>query len=84
MSKHLRLLFAVLALPFLLHAQTFTATGGPIPDDGTLITFDLPVSGLPAQAMDTMNFGIENVCLNMTHTWNSDLSLSLRAPEMCE
>lgn len=81
MSKHFRLLLSALAFPIFLQAQTFTATGGPIPDDGTLITFDMPVSGLPAQAMDTLNFGIESICLNMTHTWNSDLSLSLRAPD---
>lgn len=72
--------FVLLAFPFYLNAQTFTATGGPIPDDGTISTFDLVVSGLPV-AIDTQNFGIESVCLNAAHTWDSDLSVSLRAPD---
>ena len=69
-----------LSLPALLPAQTFTATGGPIPDDGTYIVFDLPVSSLPA-AIDTQNYGLESVCLNLYHTWDSDLSVSLRSPD---
>lgn len=81
MSIRLRFLFIAALFPCLLQAQTFTAPGGPIPDDGTLITFDLPVSGLPAQVLDTLNFGIESVCINATHTWNSDLSVSLRSPD---
>ncbi len=64
-----------------LDAQTFTAGGGNIPDDGTLITYDLSVSGLPQSAMDTVNFGLESVCINIFHTWNSDLSISLKAPD---
>ncbi|MBK7936391.1 MAG: CotH kinase family protein [Lewinellaceae bacterium] len=78
----LRFLFFVffVSLPAVLPAQTFSATGGPIPDDGTFIVFDLPVSGLPP-AIDTQGFGLESVCFNMYHTWNSDLSVSLRSPD---
>lgn len=68
------------ALPAFLSAQTFSATGGPVPDDGTVIMFDIPVSGLPA-VIDTQNFGLESVCFSMYHTWNSDLSVSLRSPD---
>ncbi len=75
-----------LILPFLfiingLAAQTFTAPGGPIPDDGTVIAFDLPVSGLPQSEIDTSVFGLESVCINLTHTWDSDLSISLQSPD---
>ncbi len=79
MLRFLRLAF-FLAAPALLPAQTFTATGGPVPDDGTFIVFDLTVNGLPA-AIDTQSFGIETVCLNLYHTWDSDLSISLRSPD---
>ncbi|MEO6038752.1 MAG: CotH kinase family protein, partial [Saprospiraceae bacterium] len=61
-------------------AQTFTGTGGLIPDDGTIIAYDLPVIGLPTN-LDTTNFGLVNVCINLTHTWNADLALSLRSPD---
>ena len=53
---------------------------GPIPDDGSVITFDLPVSGLPA-SIETQNFGIESICLHIFHTWDSDLAVSLQAPD---
>jgi CotH kinase protein/PKD domain/Secretion system C-terminal sorting domain/Proprotein convertase P-domain len=63
-----------------LYAQTFMGLGDTIPDDGTTIYFDLPVN-LTVNSLDTFNFGIESVCINATHTWNSDLSLFLRAPD---
>lgn len=68
-------------LSAILPAQTFTAPGGPIPDDGTIISFDLPVSGVLPDTLDTSAFGLESVCINVTHTWDSDLSVSLRAPD---
>ena len=61
-------------------AQTFTGTGGTIPDDGNNVIFEIPVSGLPT-ATDTLNWGLESVCLNATHTWVADLSVTLVAPD---
>lgn len=61
-------------------AQTFSGTGGPIPDDGSTIVFDLPVSGLPG-SLDTSQFGIERICINAVHSWVADLSLQLRTPD---
>ena len=61
-------------------AQTFTGSGGPIPDDGNSIAFPIQVAGLPA-VMDTLNFGLEQVCLSLTHTWNADLAVFLQAPD---
>ena len=63
-----------------LPAQTFTGGGGQIPDDGNSITYDISVTNLPA-TLDTTNFGLMSVCINLTHTWDADLAASLRAPD---
>ncbi|MEO6169056.1 MAG: CotH kinase family protein, partial [Chitinophagales bacterium] len=61
-------------------AQTFNATVNEvIPDDGSVVTFDINVSGMPA-VTDTF-FGLETVCLNISHTWDSDLQIKLIAPD---
>lgn len=75
--------FAVLLLAGISagHAQTFTGTGGLIPDNGTTVDFTLPVSGLNPATIDTSNFGLETVCINLTHTYDSDLNISLVAPD---
>ncbi len=63
-----------------LSAQTFTATGGPVPDDGTTVEFPISIAGLPS-SIDTLDFGLETVCLDATHTWISDFEISLVAPD---
>lgn len=62
------------------YAQVFGGTGDTIPDDGTGIDFIITVSGLP-NTIDTSNFGLETVCINLTHTWDSDLDITLIAPD---
>lgn len=61
-------------------AQTFTGGGGNILDNQTL---DIPinVSGLSPTTIDTTNFGLETVCINLTHTWDADLTISIVAPD---
>lgn len=71
------ILFCSVHLSF---AQIFSATGGDIPDDGNAITFEISVSGLPV-AIDTQSFGVEQVCLNIIHTWGADVSVTLIAPD---
>lgn len=76
-------LFCTLLSVFLLSkvsAQTFSGFGGPIPDDGTVITFPLVVNGLPS-SIDTQSFGIEQICLEINHSWSADLSVVLIAPD---
>ncbi len=80
MSFQFRLLFLLLVLPKLFFAQTFSGTGAPIPDDGNSILYDIPVSNLP-NSINAMDFGLERVCINLTHTWMADLNISLRAPD---
>ena len=62
------------------NAQTFTATpNGAIPDSpAPQVCFDLPVSGLPNAA--NAGFGIIAACIDITHTWDGDLRITLRSP----
>lgn len=79
---NLYLLGAVLTLAVsATNAQTFNGTGGLIPDDGSTVDFTIPVSGLNPSTIDTSNFGLETVCINLTHTWDSDLEIRLVAPD---
>ncbi len=62
-----------------LRAQTFSATvNQAIPDDGSTVSFEIQVSGLPT-AIDT-TFGLEQVCLNIQHTYDEDMNVRLEAP----
>ena len=77
------LLLLLLLLPaFPGFSQIFTGGGGPIADDGTHSYFPLTVSGLPA-TIDA-GFGLETVCIDLTHTWNDDLIISLISPDGTE
>ncbi|MCX6270060.1 MAG: CotH kinase family protein [Bacteroidetes bacterium] len=81
MKQTLLLLLTLLSM----HAfsQTFTGPGGPITDDGLDNYYYLTVSGVTPAVMDTA-FGLETVCINLTHTWDDDLTISLIAPDGTE
>ncbi len=65
-------------------SQTYTGTGGLIPDDQvSSIDFPLNVSGLSSSSLDAV-FGIESVCIDITHTWNADLLVSIISPDGTE
>jgi CotH kinase protein/Secretion system C-terminal sorting domain/Proprotein convertase P-domain len=74
------LILFLIAFHLMASAQTFNGAGGPIPDDGNSVDYLIEVSGLP-NTIDTLNFGIETVCINATHTYNSDLEFYLIAPD---
>lgn len=78
----LRSVVAILLLiPFAGQAQTFNGTGGQIPDNGnTAIDFTINVNGLSPNALNATH-GLVSVCLNINHTWDSDLQISLIAPD---
>lgn len=60
-------------------AQTFNGTGGAIPDNGAAPTyFPVTVSGV---GTITSSYGLASVCINITHTWDSDLEIKLVAPD---
>jgi subtilisin-like proprotein convertase family protein len=75
-------LFLLASLPAAIcSGQTFTGSGGSIPDNGPSISYTISVSGLGQSALDTSNFGVERVCINAVHPWVSDLEFSLIAPD---
>jgi subtilisin-like proprotein convertase family protein len=70
-----------LMMPLVLCGQTFSsAPNGHIQDAG-VTDFPLVVSGLVPSTIDTSNFGLETVCFNLSHTWDSDLIIELIAPD---
>ena len=72
------LLLCLTALSGFSFTQTFTGGGGPINDYQTT-TIPIVVSGLPA-TIDTTNFGLETVCFTINHTYVSDLTVAIIAP----
>lgn len=76
-----KLLLSIIAfLPVAVVAQTFTnTTGGSIPDSNTEVCFPVSVSGLPTQIDAT--FGVSQVCVNLTHTYDGDIDIKLKSPD---
>ncbi|AEA43361.1 CotH kinase family protein [Fluviicola taffensis] len=73
------LLCLFLSISYSVFCQTFTGGSGSINDNATI---DIPVAvnGLP-NAVDTSNFGLETVCINLTHTYDADLTVWIVAPD---
>jgi subtilisin-like proprotein convertase family protein len=71
-------LFTILLLNGLF-AQTFTGGSGPILDNQTI---DIPLTvTLPQTSINTTTFGVETICLNLTHTYLADLTIQIVAPD---
>jgi hypothetical protein len=68
---------------FSSNGQTYNGGGGHINDDGSDNFFPLTVSGLSPAMMDSA-YGLETVCINLTHTWDDDLVISLISPSGTE
>lgn len=81
MKRYLLLFVTVFLVVLHSNAQTFSGTGGVVPDYPNTATFSINVSGLNPSTIDTANFGLEKVCINATHTWDADLEISLIAPD---
>ncbi len=78
MSKYI---FAVI-LFFSLNseAQTFSGTGGSIPDAAPAVYFTLNISGLPVVPLNH-TFGLVQVCIHINHSYDGDLEAKLIAPD---
>ncbi len=59
-------------------SQTFSGNAGPIADNSES-SYTLNVNGL-TNLLDTNNFGLETICLNLTHTYLADLEVRLISP----
>jgi hypothetical protein len=74
-------LFLFLLLSFCVaRSQTFTGSGGSIPDNGPVRFFPITVSGLPAVPLDS-TFGVESVCMSIFHGNDYQLTIQLVAPD---
>jgi len=80
MTKTCLLTLIIFFTTTILSAQIFSGSGGLIPDDGNSVDFTISVSGLPS-SIDTSIFGIEQACITIIHTWDSDLDVTLIAPD---
>jgi subtilisin-like proprotein convertase family protein len=78
MKQTLLLIFTIFSVT--TQAQTYSGGGGAIPDAGPQVAFPITVSGLSPATVDTV-FGVETICLNITHTWDADLNILLQAPD---
>ncbi|MCU0435041.1 MAG: CotH kinase family protein [Bacteroidia bacterium] len=72
---------ALLTLAGSLQAQTFTDTLNQTINDYATTDYTLSVSGLSPSTIDTTGFGLETVCIDLTHTWNADLEIYIIAPD---
>ena len=61
-----------------IFSQTFSGAVGAIPDNGVQTCFPVTVTGLPAGL--TAANGLTQVCMNITHTWDSDIDVWLVSP----
>ncbi len=80
MTRILILILLSLSICPALLSQTYTGSGGIIPDNGTPISFTINVTELPVSSIDTI-YGLESVCINLIHTWDADLEMVLIAPD---
>lgn len=76
--KELLVLFLA-CIPIGVISQTFVGSTGQILDYQTT---NVPNNvSLPQTEINTTTFGVETVCINLTHTWLADLTISLVAPD---
>jgi subtilisin-like proprotein convertase family protein len=78
--KRIVLLYIITIFCQTVFAQTYTGSIGPISDDGVTNIFTSTVVGLSPSIIDT-NHGLINICLNISHTYDSDLDVQLEAPD---
>ena len=61
-------------------AQTFGGATAEIPNNGDTLEIPLAVTGL-AGNLNTTDFGLEQVCMNIQHPWIGDLAFHLVSPD---
>lgn len=79
MKRRLPFLLAYLLTTTTIFSQTYYGTGGTIKDDGTLTDFIIDISDLSPDTL-TNQHGLKQVCINLIHTWITDLEIHLISP----
>ncbi len=69
---------AFITFSLFLKAQTFSWSGTTYIMDNQTVSIPIIVSGVPA-VIDT-NYGIAHICMNITHSYESDLVIKLISP----
>ena len=77
--KKITLLF-IMFITSLGFSQTFTGATGAIPDNSCTVAHEFPVTVTGVGILGTTNI-FDQVALDITHTWDSDLDISLIAPD---
>lgn len=72
-------LFVLLIYSAVLWPQTFSGSSGNISDDGQVNYYTATVSGLSSPLISS--YGLIQVCLDITHTYDSDLQVQLVSPQ---
>lgn len=73
-----RLLLLLLLFSATASAQ-YVTVNQQIPDDGSTVTFNITVSGQPGTI--NTSYGLEQICLNMDHTYDDDMEVKLQSPD---
>jgi len=76
MKKYYLLICLLFATAF--YGQTFNGSTGSISDDGTVNDYAATVSGLASNL--STDYGLVQVCMNISHTYDSDLNVTLISP----
>ena len=84
MKKITLIMFALLATVSLwqVNGQTYNGNTGGIPDAScpTLTPFDNAVAATGVIGTNVGDFALDNVTLDISHTWDGDLSINLVSP----
>jgi gliding motility-associated-like protein len=76
--KILFTLLITLLISFSTSAQSFTANGGTIPDNGPVTCFPITVSGV---GVINGTHGLQSVCINLNHPYTDEIGVWLRSPD---
>ncbi|TAL63355.1 MAG: T9SS type A sorting domain-containing protein [Bacteroidetes bacterium] len=80
MHKKKLSVFSELLISSCLFAQTYTGAGGAVSDNLDTTYFSINVTGLNPSVINTA-FGLEEICINLTHTKDRDLDIYLESPD---
>jgi subtilisin-like proprotein convertase family protein len=79
MTKILQQLFLLL-LPLIAFSQTYSGSGGVLSNDGTTNYYPITVSNLDQPSLNNI-YGLETVCIKVTHTYAAELEIKLIGPD---